>query len=126
MSINKCVIWLVVLGYVVVNVTMQVDFFAGHDIFDKYRKAATAGQALSIAQQAYYAKTAFLLALLVLQACSVRFALAFGLAFALYAALMLVFFGLSLVTALYALAAVALLASYWVERRTRGGGGAPA
>ena len=61
--VNKAVIWLAVIGYLVVNIRMQFNFFAGRNIFEKYRVAADTAQALSIAQQAYYAKTGWLPAL---------------------------------------------------------------
>ncbi|WDS36717.1 hypothetical protein [Pseudoxanthomonas sp.] len=116
MSINKVVIWLVVLGYLFVNVSMQLDFFAGRNIFDKYQQANDAVQALSIAQHAYYAKTAFLLILLILLASNVRFGLGFGVAFLAYALTMLAFFGIGAVTLVYLGAAIALLASYLISR----------
>ena len=45
---------------------MQADFFAGRDIFAKYQQTANAVDALRVAQEAYYAKTGFLLLLLIL------------------------------------------------------------
>ena len=116
MSINRLLIILIVAGYAVVNITMQLDFFAGRDIFAKYQVASDAVQALRIAQEAYYAKTAFLLLLLILLTCRVSFELGFGLAFLAYAVLMLAFFGLGRSTAIYLGAAVALLGSYAWER----------
>ena len=61
-------VWLIilfVLGYVLVNVRMEVAFFSGQDIFSKYQVATSPADALRIAQDAYFAKTAFLLILLV-------------------------------------------------------------
>jgi ABC-type polysaccharide/polyol phosphate export permease len=116
MSVNRILIFLVVAGYVLVNVNMQLDFFAGHSIFDKYQVATNAGQALVIAQQAYYAKTAFLLMLLVLLTLNVPFALGFAVSFLAYAIAMLVFFGPGKATTIYLVASLALLASYVLER----------
>jgi len=113
MNINKITIWLVVIGYLVVNVRMQVEFFSGRNIFAKYHAAANAVEALSDAQHAYYAKTAFLLVLLFLQACNMSFGLSFGLSFFAYAILMLIFFGFGTATTLYLLGSAALLASYF-------------
>ena len=70
MSINRIVILVVVAGYVVVNVLMQIDFFAGRNIFAKYKETATAVDALRVGEEAYFAKTGFLLILLVLSALS--------------------------------------------------------
>ncbi|MBM7060666.1 hypothetical protein JQX08_08080 [Pseudomonas sp. UL073] len=116
MSINRLLIILIVAGYAVVNITMQLDFFAGRDIFAKYQVASDAVQALRIAQEAYYAKTAFLLLLLILLTCRVSFELGFGLAFLTYAVLMLAFFGPGRSTGIYLAGSVALLASYLWER----------
>lgn len=122
MTINRVLVLLVLLviaGYLLVNISMQIDFFAGHDIFAKYQVATDAADALRIAQQAYYAKTAFLLLMLVLLACRLPFELAFGLAFLAYALLMLAFFGVGRPTAVYAVASVALLASYFLPAGSR-------
>jgi hypothetical protein len=119
MSINKAAIYLVVAGYVLVNVNMQRDFFAGRDIFAKYQEASTAAEALVVAQEAYYAKTAFLLILLVLLTLNVPFALGFALSFMAYAIAMLIFFGLGKSTTIYLVASIALLASYLLEQRKR-------
>jgi hypothetical protein len=118
--IHKATIWLAVIGYLVVNVRMQLNFFAGRNIFEKYRVAADAAQALSVAQQAYFAKTGWLLLLLILLSCNVPFGLGFGLSYVAYATTMLVFFGLNVTTTIYLLTALAVLASYFVGggRRT--------
>ena len=60
MSINRIAMVVVVAGYVLVNLLMQADFFAGRDIFAKYQQTANAVDALRVAQEAYYAKTGFL------------------------------------------------------------------
>lgn len=114
MSLNKILIFLVIAGYLFVNITMQIDFFAGRDIFAKYQLASSLAEQIAIAQKAYYAKTAFLLLLLVLLALSTPFGLAFGLSFLVYAIAMLVFFGIGRPTLLYSVASVALLVSYFV------------
>lgn len=119
MTLNRTLILLVVIGYVIVNLTMQIDFFAGRDIFAKYQPSATPAEASVIASKAYCAKTAFLLILLVLMTCRMRFELSFGLSFLIYALTMLVFFGIGRSTILYSAASLALLASYfWTNRRT--------
>ncbi|MBC9249589.1 hypothetical protein A9179_04800 [Pseudomonas alcaligenes] len=115
MDINRFISLLVIAGYLVVNLTMQVDFFAGHDIFAKYQVATSAEQALQIAREAYYAKTAFLLILLILLALRVPFGLGFGVSFLAYALIMLAFFGLGRSTAIYLLAAGLLLGSYMLS-----------
>lgn len=118
MTLNRALILLVVIGYVIVNLTMQIDFFAGRDIFAKYQLSATPTQAAIVASKAYYAKTAFLLILLALMTCRMRFELAFGLSFLTYALTMLAFFGVGRSTIVYAVASLALLASYfWTRRR---------
>jgi hypothetical protein len=117
MTLNRLLVILVIAGYALVNVNMQLDFFAGRDIFAKYQMALTVGEALRIAQEAYYAKTAFLLALLILLAFKVKFELAFGLSFLVYASIMLIFFGLGRSTAIYSAASVVLLISYYFPRR---------
>lgn len=110
---------MVIAGYLIVNVAMQLDFFAGRDIFAKYQVATSAAHALVIAQKAYYAKTAFLLILLALLACGVSFPLSFGLSFVVYAICMLVFFGLGRPTVLYSVASVALMGSYFLPKHKR-------
>jgi hypothetical protein len=120
MSINRIVIFLFVGGYLFVNISIQMVFFAGppnvvHNIWSKYKIATTWQDALRIAQDAYYAKTGWLVILLLLQAFSVPFGLALGLSFACYAIAMLIFFDFNPSTTAYAVAAVALLASYFVK-----------
>jgi len=117
--INKVVIWLAVIGYLIVNVRMQLNFFAGQNIFEKYRAAEDAAQALSIAQEAYYAKTGWLLLLLILLSGNVPFGLAFGLSYVAYATAMVVFFGFNTTTTIYSLAAIAVLASYFIDGRRK-------
>jgi hypothetical protein len=117
MSINRFISIVVVAGYIIVNLLMQVDFFAGRNIFAKYQTTTTAVDALKVAQEAYYAKTGFLLILLVLLTFRTTFALAFALSFSAYAVMMLVFFGIKLPTALYLIGAFALMGSYLLERR---------
>lgn len=122
MNTNRWMVWLVVVGYLAVNVTMQIDFFAGRDIFAKYQQAATAAEQLLIASEAYYAKTAFLLILLVLLAAGVPFGLAFALSFLAYAGCMLAFFGWGRATGVYTVASLALLGSYVWDRKRRAHG----
>ena len=88
MSINRIVIWVVVAGYTVVNVLMQIDFFAGRNIFAKYQETATAVDALRVAEKAYYAKTSWPVLLLILSAFGVPFALAFALSMSVYVIIM--------------------------------------
>jgi hypothetical protein len=116
MSINRIVILAAVAGYLLVNIGMQIDFFAGRDIFSKYQEASSPAEAHLIAEKAYYAKTAFLLILLVLLTCNVPFGLGFGLSFLAYAAIMLVFFGLGRMTAAYLAGSTVLLVSYFIDR----------
>ena len=118
MSINRIVIWVVVAGYVVVTVLMQIDFFAGRNIFAKYQETATAVDALRVAEKAYYAKTSWLVLLLVLSVFGVPFALGFALSMSVYVIIMLVFFGIKLPIAIYLIGAIALLGSYFFERRS--------
>jgi hypothetical protein len=120
MSINRIVIFIFVAGYLFVNISMQTVFFGGpatveHNIWSKYQIATTWQDALRIGQDAYYAKTGWLVILLVMQAFKVPFGLALGLSFACYAIAMLIFFGFNPSTAAYAVGAVALLASYFVK-----------
>ena len=119
-SINRIVIFVILAGYVFVNVRMQMVFFsstptAEHNIWSKYQMATTWQDALRIGQDAYYTKTGGLLILVALQAFGVPFGLAFGLAFVCYASAMLIFFGLNPATTVYMVGAVALLASYFVK-----------
>lgn len=115
MSLNRIAIFVVVAGYLFVNIRMQNDFFAGRDIFSKYQVATSLENGLHIAQEAYFAKTSFLLILIILQAFSVPFGLALGLSFVAYAIEMLVFFGFNTSTTLYVVGAVFVLASYFVK-----------
>lgn len=117
MSYNRIAIIAVVAGYLLVNITMQVAFFSGEDIFTKYQVAASPDEALDIAQNAYYAKTAFLLMLLALLALKVPFGLGFGLSFFAYASIMLAFFGLHTITAIYLAASIVLIGSYFLRNR---------
>lgn len=119
-SINRIVIFFVVIGYLLVNIRMQTVFFGGpatpdHNIWSKYQAATSWQDALRIGQDAYYAKTGWLVILLAMQALKVPFALAFGLSFVCYAIAMMIFFGINPTTTAYALGAVVLLASYFVK-----------
>ena len=118
-SINRIVMWLVVAAYVVVNVLMEINFFSGRDIFAKYKETSTAVDGLRVAQEAYFAKTGFLLLLLILLVFRVRFALAFALSLSAYVIMMVVFFGITLMTGLYLIGAIILLASYFFETRQK-------
>ena len=115
MSINRIVIFLGVAFYLLVNIRMHINFFAGRNIFSKYQIPTSPIDTLRIAQDAYYAKTGWLVILLVHQAFNVPFGLACGLSFVCYAIAMLIFFGFNPSTTAYAVVAVALLASYLVK-----------
>lgn len=91
MTLNRIVIYLVVFGYVIVNIFMQMDFFTGRNIWAKYYQVDTGltsnqnqefgtGE-LEAGRKAYYAKTAFLLYLLILLVFNVPFPLGFGISF---------------------------------------------
>lgn len=115
MSPNLLIMMLVVAGYVVVNIRMQINFFGGHDIFSKYQVASSATDAPRIAQDAYFAKTGFLLLLLILLTFDVPVGLAAGLSFLSYSAMMVIFFGFNVSTTAYAVGSVVLLGSYFVK-----------
>src|SRR5258708_23257629 len=106
MSINRIAMVVVVAGYVLVNLLMQADFFAGRDILAKYQQTANAVDALRVAPEAYYANTGFLLLLLILMVFAVSFPLGFAASFSAYAIMMSVFFAVKLPTALYLSAAL--------------------
>ena len=74
--------------------------------------------ALRVTEKAYYAKTGFLLILIILSVFKVRFALAFALSMSAYVIMMLVFFGIKLLTALYLIGTMTLLVSYFFEKRS--------
>jgi len=57
MSVNRKVIFLGVAFYLLVNIRMRINFFAGGNIFSKYQTRTSPIDALRIAQDAYYAKT---------------------------------------------------------------------
>ena len=94
---------------------MRVPPLPEHNIWSKYQIATTWQDALRIGPEAYYAKTGWLVILLALQTFNVPLGLAFGLSFACYAIAMLIFFGFNPSTTAYVVAAVALLASYFVK-----------
>jgi hypothetical protein len=84
MSLNRIVSFIIVAGYLLVNIRMQMVFSAGpptpeHNIWSKYQIATTWQDALRIAQEAYYAETGWLVLLLVLLVFNVPFGFAFGL-----------------------------------------------
>lgn len=112
---NRIMMILVVAGYAVVNIRMQLVFFGGGNIFAKYQVATSAADAHRIAQDAYYAKTAFLLLLLILLTFKVAPALAAGISFVTYSIIMVVFFGFNGTTTAYFIGSVALFASYFVK-----------
>lgn len=118
MSLNRIAIIVTVAGYTAVNVLMQINFFQDKDIFAKYQEPTSLSNAVDIAQDAYYAKTAFLLILLILLTFRVSFPLGFAISMTVYAVLMLAFFGLTVPTTLYAIAAVALISTYLYDRAT--------
>jgi hypothetical protein len=120
-SINRIVIWIFVLGYLGVNVRMQLVFFSGppsaeQNIWSKYQIATSTVDALRIGQDAYYSKTGWILILLILQALRVPFGLALGLSTVCYVVAMIAFFGFNASTTIYSISALALLISYFAER----------
>lgn len=110
---NKIVTIIIVLGYVVVNVTMQINFFNGVNIFDKYQVASSDVDAVHIAQKAYYAKTGFLLLLLIFQVIQNNFYRSFAWAMTIYGGIMLFFFGVKMPTLLYVSGGLLALISYY-------------
>jgi hypothetical protein len=101
-------------------------FFAGpptpeHNVWSKYQIATTWQDALRIAQRAYYAKTGWLVLLLVLLVFNAPGGFASGLSYAFYATAMLIFFGFNTSTTIYTVGAALLLASYFVKWRSSGG-----
>ncbi|MDR1054267.1 MAG: hypothetical protein LBL90_00165 [Prevotellaceae bacterium] len=60
-KINRIITILIVIGYVLANISMQVNFFKGNIIFDKYQVAISAADTIQIIQKTYYTKMGFLL-----------------------------------------------------------------
>ena len=121
MSINAIIIWIFVLGYLWVNVHMQLIFFSGppsaeQNIWSKYQIATSTVDALRIGQDAYYSKTGWILILLILQALRLPFGLALGLSAVCYAVAMVAFFGFNASTTIYSISALALLVSSLIKR----------
>jgi len=112
-KINRIITLLFILGYIIVNVMMQFNFFSGHNIFDKYQVAASAGDAIQIAQRGYYAKTNFLLLLLIFLVVSRNIYRSIAWSLAVYCVMMLIFFGLNFTTGLYAFGGAICLISYY-------------
>jgi len=112
-KLNRIITILIIIGYAITNVLMQIDFFGGNPIFNKYRLALDTDDAIKIGQQAYYAKTAFLLSLLILQVISGNFYRSFAWAFSIYCVIMLCFFGVVLPTIAYMFCALISLSSYY-------------
>lgn len=110
--INRVVTILIVIGYGIVNILMQINFFSGVNIFDKYQISSSALDAVRIAQDAYYAKTGFLLLLLILQVLRVNFHLALAISFTAYAVTMISFFGIVTSTSMFAFGAALALFRY--------------
>ena len=113
--INRIITILIIIGYLVVNIMMQINFFKGNNIFEKYQLAVSAADAVQIAQKAYYAKTAFLLILLILQVICGNFYRSFAWAISFYSIVMLCFFGIKVITILYVLGGLLSLSSYYYE-----------
>lgn len=119
MSINRIAIWIVATGYILVNGMLQIDFFVGRNVFAKYAgKNPPTGSVdmLSIASDAYYAKTGFLLILILLQVAGLSFALSLAVSLTAYAAMMLAFFGVEPPTVLFAMGGLSLIATYLWDR----------
>ena len=114
-KINRIVTILIIIGYIVVNISMQINFFSGNNIFDKYQVATSATDAVQIAQKSYYAKTGFLLILLILQIIGGNFYRSFAWSLSVYSLIMLCFFGIKVPTILYAFGSVLSLSSYYYE-----------
>jgi len=110
---NRIITILIIIGYVVVNIMMQINFFKGNNIFDKYQIAVSAEDAVKIAQQAYYAKTGFLLILLILQIVGGNFYRSFAWALSAYSIMTLCFFGTKLPVVLYLFGGLLSLFSYY-------------
>lgn len=112
-KLNHIITLIIVLGYVVVNVTMQINFFKGINIFDKYQIAISPQDALDIAQKAYYAKTGFLLLLLILQIIENNFYRSFTWSMTIYGMMMIYFFGIKTPTILYISGGLLAFGSYY-------------
>ena len=112
-KINKIITILIIIGYVVVNILMQINFFKGNNIFGKYQIAISETDAVQIAQKAYYAKTTFLLILLILQVIGGNFYRSFAWSISAYSIIMLCFFGIKVITILYLLGGLLSLSSYY-------------
>ena len=112
-TINRIVTILIIIGYLSVNTMMQVNFFNGNNIFDKYQVATSETDAVQIAQKAYYAKTGFLLILLILQVIGGNFYRSFAWSLTIYSIMMFCFFGIKVPTALYAFGGFLALSSYY-------------
>ena len=114
-KINRIVTILIIIGYIIVNISMQINFFSGNNIFNKYQVATSATDAIQIAQKSYYAKTGFLLVLLILQIIGGNFYRSFAWSLSVYSLIMLCFFGIKVPTILYALGSILSLSSYYYE-----------
>ena len=110
---NRIATILIIIGYLVVNIMMQVNFFSGNNIFNKYQVATSEANAVQIAQKAYYAKTAFLLILLILQVISGNFYRSFAWAISIYSIIMLCFFGIKVPVIMYVCGGLLSLSSYY-------------
>ena len=111
--INRIVTILIIIGYLSVNTMMQVNFFNGNNIFDKYQVATSETDAVQIAQKAYYAKTGFLLILLILQVIGGNFYRSFAWSLSIYSIMMLCFFGIKIPTMMYVFGGLLALSSYY-------------
>ena len=112
-KVSRIITILIIIGYVVVNCMMQVNFFNGNNIFDKYQVAASASDAIGIAQKAYYAKTGFLLILLILQVIGGNFYRSFAWSLSGYGIMMLCFFGIKVPVILYVFGGLLSLLGYY-------------
>jgi hypothetical protein len=121
-SLTQIAIWLIVAGHVLFNGTLQVAFFTGGNVFGKYTVGNAPDDAVSmleVARNAYYAKSAFLLLLVILLAARVWFSLSLAISLSTYAITMASFFGFTYTTVVYLLGALLLVGTYLYDGRPR-------
>jgi hypothetical protein len=110
--------FLFLLAYSLVHGMFELNFWSsgGVTVFDKYAAVADAALAMEMAERVYYAKATWFFALVILQACGLRFYTALAVSFALYSVELLLFFPIQIYSVLNLLLAVGMVVEIIVRR----------
>lgn len=108
--LSKLMLYAFLLSYTVVHISFEYHFWTNKPIFSKYANSLTSEEAVEVSSRVYYTKATWMYACVVLQGgLGVGFPRAIAWSFALYAAELIFFFGVSRLTVSNAALAIGLV-----------------